>query len=117
MRVCVTYDTTNNQSSIAPTRSTRTQIQNGGSHLSEIDIKYGAVLAYLSISCSLSSSSFCLSMTDSIISRSSGVKWLRSGMGGREGRRLLIAHQGPGRTDDKGDDDDGDEYVGPNHQS
>ena len=42
---------------------------------------------YLRISCSFSSSSFCRWMTDSMICRSCSVRWARSGMGGREGRR------------------------------
>ena len=41
---------------------------------------------YLSISCSLSSSSFCRWMTDSMICLSSSVRWERSGIGGSEGR-------------------------------
>jgi len=45
--------------------------------------------ADLSISCSFSSSSRCRSSTDSMIWRSSAVRWLRSGIGGRDGRRLI----------------------------
>jgi len=46
---------------------------------------------YLSISCSFSSSSRCLRSTDSMICRSSSVRWLRSGIGGSDGRRPIDA--------------------------
>jgi len=46
---------------------------------------------YLNISCSFSSSSRCLRSTDSMIWRSSAVRWLRSGIGGSDGRRPIDA--------------------------
>lgn len=44
----------------------------------------------LSISCSFSSSSLCRWITDSMIFRSSSVRWLRSGIGGRDGRLFAV---------------------------
>lgn len=41
---------------------------------------------HLRISCSFSSSSLCLWITDSMIDLSSSVKWVKSGIGGRDGR-------------------------------
>ena len=44
---------------------------------------------YLIISCSRSSSSRCLFKTSSIIFLSSSLRWVRSGIGGRDGRRVV----------------------------